>query len=276
MTRLAREGLLGSLAKVNLPTCEPYMAGKACQKPFGKAKRATHPSEFVHSDICGPTNVRARHGAFYFLTFIDEYSHYGSVYLLSYRSEELDCFKRFLAEKAQFRRLMPMGSVGFVHSTSHKCGKLGPRASKLILIRYCEHSKGYVMYGEHPDKGMAEIESRDVDFPKDEFPSISEVKGNLEHNELRDPQGAASGTVKGETPHSYLVIDGDNESDPRLSGSYSLEENNSQNPQLQRSKRGGIPRRRYEIEGESFMCPFVDIDEPATYEETVTSPNANE
>ncbi|KAL0445212.1 UNVERIFIED_CONTAM: hypothetical protein Slati_2243900 [Sesamum latifolium] len=109
------------------------------------------------------------------------------------------------------------------------------------------------------------------DFPKDEFPSISEVKGNLEHNELRDPQGAASGTVKGETPHSYLVIDGDNESDPRLSGSYSLEENNSQNPQLQRSKRGGIPRRRYEIEGESFMCPFVDIDEPATYEETVTS-----
>ncbi|KAL0461127.1 UNVERIFIED_CONTAM: hypothetical protein Slati_0000300 [Sesamum latifolium] len=98
MTRLAREGLLGSLAKVNLPTCEPCMAGKACRKPFGKAKRATHPLELVHSDICGPMNVRARHGAFYFLTFIDDYSRYGSVYLLSHRSEALDCFKRFLAE----------------------------------------------------------------------------------------------------------------------------------------------------------------------------------
>ncbi|KAL0437841.1 UNVERIFIED_CONTAM: Copia protein [Sesamum radiatum] len=98
MTRLAREGLLGSLTKVNLPTCEPCMAEKACRKPFGKAKRATHPLELVHSDICGPMNVRARHGAFYFLTFIDDYSHYGSVYLLSHRSEALDCFKRFLAE----------------------------------------------------------------------------------------------------------------------------------------------------------------------------------
>ncbi|KAL0457633.1 UNVERIFIED_CONTAM: hypothetical protein Slati_0390500 [Sesamum latifolium] len=98
MTRLAREGLLRSLAKVNLPTCEPCMAGKACRKPFGKAKRATHPLELVHSDICGPMNVRARHGAFYFLTFIDDYSRYGLVYLLSHQSEALDCFKRFLAE----------------------------------------------------------------------------------------------------------------------------------------------------------------------------------
>ncbi|KAL0386675.1 UNVERIFIED_CONTAM: Copia protein [Sesamum latifolium] len=71
---------------------------RSCRKPFGKAKRATHPLELVHSNICGPMNVRARHGAFYFLTFIDDYSRYGSVYLLSHRSEALDCFKRFLAE----------------------------------------------------------------------------------------------------------------------------------------------------------------------------------
>ncbi|KAL0386715.1 UNVERIFIED_CONTAM: Copia protein [Sesamum latifolium] len=111
---------------------------------------------------------------------------------------------------------------------------------------------------------------------EEDFPSISEVKGNLELYELRDPQGGASITVEGETPRSYPVIDEDNESDPKLSGSCSLEEHNSQNPQMRRSKRGGIPRRRYEIEGESFMCASVDIDEPATYEEAVTSPNANE
>ncbi|KAK4415070.1 hypothetical protein Salat_2614100 [Sesamum alatum] len=51
VTRLAREGLLGSLVKVNLPPCEPYLAGKACRKPFGKPKRATRPLELVHSDI---------------------------------------------------------------------------------------------------------------------------------------------------------------------------------------------------------------------------------
>ncbi|KAL0284939.1 UNVERIFIED_CONTAM: hypothetical protein Scaly_2834200 [Sesamum calycinum] len=181
MTRLAREGLLGSLTKVNLPTCEPCMVGKACRKPFGKAKRATHPLELVHSDICRPMNVRARHGAFYFLTFIDDYLRYGSVY----RLETLDYFKRFLAE------------------------------------------------------------------------------------------GGTSNTIDSETPRSYPVINGDNESDFRLSGSCSLEEQNSQNPQMRRSKHGEYPRRRYEIEGESFICVYVDIDEPTTREEVVTSPNAN-
>jgi hypothetical protein len=73
MTRLAREGHLGPFAKVDLPICEPCLAGKACRKSFGKAVRATQP-ELIHSDICGPMNVKARHGASYFLTFIDDYT----------------------------------------------------------------------------------------------------------------------------------------------------------------------------------------------------------
>ncbi|KAL0313189.1 UNVERIFIED_CONTAM: Retrovirus-related Pol polyprotein from transposon TNT 1-94 [Sesamum radiatum] len=153
-------------------------------------------------------------------------------------------------KKPNLEGLRPWGLSRFVHCTSHRYGKLDPRASKLIFIRYY--------------------------FLEEDFPSISEVKGNLELYELRDPQGGASITVEGETPHSYLVINGDNESNPKLSGSCSLEEYNSQNPQMQRSKHRGIPCRGYEIEGESFMCASVDIDEPATYEKAVTSPNANE
>jgi hypothetical protein len=98
MARLAREGLLGPLAKVDLPICEPCLAGKACRKPFGKAVRATQPLELIHSDICGPMNVKARHGASYFLTFIDDYTRYGYVQLIAHRYEALDCFKRFVAE----------------------------------------------------------------------------------------------------------------------------------------------------------------------------------
>jgi hypothetical protein len=52
MARLAREGLLGPLAKVDLPICEPCLVGKACRKPFGKAVRATQPLELIHSDCC--------------------------------------------------------------------------------------------------------------------------------------------------------------------------------------------------------------------------------
>ncbi|KAK2966774.1 hypothetical protein RJ640_020617 [Escallonia rubra] len=58
MTRLAKEGLLGPLAKVNLQTCEACLAGKACRKPFGKVVRVTQPFELVHSDIYGPMSVK--------------------------------------------------------------------------------------------------------------------------------------------------------------------------------------------------------------------------
>lgn len=73
MNRLAQEGLLGSLAKVDLSTCKPCLARKAGRKPFAKATCAAHPLELIHSGICGPMNVRAWHGACYFLTFVDDY-----------------------------------------------------------------------------------------------------------------------------------------------------------------------------------------------------------
>ena len=96
MTRLAREGLMGNLAKVTLSTCEHCLMGKSKRKPFGKATRASFPLQLIHSDICGPMNVRARHGGFYFITFIDDYTRYGHVYLISHKFEALDCFRRYM------------------------------------------------------------------------------------------------------------------------------------------------------------------------------------
>ena len=97
MVKLAREGLLGPLTKVDLPICEPCLASRACRKPFGKAVRATQPLELIHLDICGPMNVKERHGASYFLTFIDDYTRYGYIQLIAHRYEALDCFKHFVA-----------------------------------------------------------------------------------------------------------------------------------------------------------------------------------
>jgi len=96
MNRLAKEGLLDRLTKVKLPTCESCLAGKATAKPFSKASRATTLLELIHFDICEPTSVKAHHGANYFLTFMDNYSRYGYVYLLSHRYEALDVFKRLV------------------------------------------------------------------------------------------------------------------------------------------------------------------------------------
>ena len=53
------------------------------------------PLELIHSDICGLMNVRVRHGAQYFITFIDDFTQFGHIYLISHRFKALDCFKRY-------------------------------------------------------------------------------------------------------------------------------------------------------------------------------------
>ena len=95
LKRLAKAGLLGSIDKIDLSVYEQCLAGKATRLPFGIAKRACFPLKLIHSDICGPMNVRARHGAQYFITFIDDFTRFGHVYLISLRSEALDCFKTY-------------------------------------------------------------------------------------------------------------------------------------------------------------------------------------
>jgi len=62
--RLAKEGLLDRITRVKLPRCEPCLAGKAIIKHFSKAIRASSPLELIHSDICGPMNVKVCHGGY--------------------------------------------------------------------------------------------------------------------------------------------------------------------------------------------------------------------
>ena len=42
-----------------------------------------------------PNNVRARHGGNYFTTFIDDFTRFGHIYLISHKLEALDCFIRY-------------------------------------------------------------------------------------------------------------------------------------------------------------------------------------
>ncbi|WJZ88365.1 hypothetical protein VitviT2T_007671 [Vitis vinifera] len=69
------------------------------KRPFSaKGERAKVPLEIIHTDVCGPLNVKARGGYEYFVTFIDDYSRYGYVYLIQRKSEAFEKFKEFRAE----------------------------------------------------------------------------------------------------------------------------------------------------------------------------------
>jgi hypothetical protein len=54
--------------------------------------------EIIHTDICGPFNVRTVDGFDSFITFTDDYSCYGYIYPIKERSKVLDKFKIFKDE----------------------------------------------------------------------------------------------------------------------------------------------------------------------------------
>jgi len=111
-----------------------------------------------------------------------------TTYILNHvpsKSVSTTLYELWNGRKPHLDHLRPWGSAGYVHNPTQKHGKLGPRATKMAFIRYSEHSKGYVMYGEQPDGGMKEVDSRNVDFLEDEFPSIGEAKRDSQLYELQ-------------------------------------------------------------------------------------------
>ena len=81
---LVKEGPLSVLTIQPLLTCASYLEGKMIKMPFSvKGNRSKGVLELIHTDVCGPLNVRARGGFEYFITFIDNFSMYGYVYLFS-------------------------------------------------------------------------------------------------------------------------------------------------------------------------------------------------
>ena len=67
--------------------------------PFtGFTERASDLLELIHTDVCGPMSSIARCGFQYFITFTDDLSRYGYVYLMKHKSETFEKFKEFQSE----------------------------------------------------------------------------------------------------------------------------------------------------------------------------------
>ena len=67
--------------------------------PFTRqSERANELLGLIHSDICGLLSSTAREGFQYFITFIDNFSRYGYVYLMKHKSKSFEKFKVFKNE----------------------------------------------------------------------------------------------------------------------------------------------------------------------------------
>ena len=88
-------GPLATLTLEQLPLCQNCIQGKMAKGSITKGVRVEGCLELIHLDVYGPFIVHSRCGYEYFITFIDNYSRYGYVYLMKKKSEAMDKFKEF-------------------------------------------------------------------------------------------------------------------------------------------------------------------------------------
>lgn len=79
--------------------CEICMQAKQTRLPFEKSrKRASRPLEIIHTDVCGPIEPNTWDNKKYFRTFMDDYTHYTMVYLVTGKYEVVSFVKQYIME----------------------------------------------------------------------------------------------------------------------------------------------------------------------------------
>nr|GEX59618.1 retrotransposon protein, putative, Ty1-copia subclass [Tanacetum cinerariifolium] len=87
--KLQQEGLLKSTYVELFDQCVSCLSGKMTRKSFPyHPERATDLPGIIHTDVCGPLRHVSRQGASYFITFTDDNSRYGYVYLFKHKYED--------------------------------------------------------------------------------------------------------------------------------------------------------------------------------------------
>ena len=99
ISKLHKDGLLDSFDFESYETSRSCLLGKMTKAPFtGQGERASDLLGLIHTDVCGPLNISARGGFHYFITFTDDFSRFGYVYLMKHKSESFTLFKEFQNE----------------------------------------------------------------------------------------------------------------------------------------------------------------------------------
>ncbi|KAM1620813.1 hypothetical protein ACFXTN_017759 [Malus domestica] len=97
--KMSKDGYFCSLVNDQMGTCECCLKGKMTKSPFtGKGERGTEILGLIHTDVCGPMSTTSRGGFSYYITFTDDHSRFGYVYLMKYKSESFERFKEFKNE----------------------------------------------------------------------------------------------------------------------------------------------------------------------------------
>jgi len=78
--------------------CSVCTQGKQSANPFhGTRTRATRPLQLIHTDVCGPITPASWSGERYYVSFIDDFTHFAIVYPIKEKFDTLNKLKIFEA-----------------------------------------------------------------------------------------------------------------------------------------------------------------------------------
>ncbi|BFG20843.1 hypothetical protein CerSpe_071170 [Prunus speciosa] len=98
MKILVKEQILPSLTFGDDEICIECVKGKLTKTKKKGVTRSNDLLEIIHTDICGPFPHQTIDGNRYFITFIDDHSHFGYLYLIVEKSQAFEMFKIFQTE----------------------------------------------------------------------------------------------------------------------------------------------------------------------------------
>nr|GEV28573.1 hypothetical protein [Tanacetum cinerariifolium] len=152
--KLQHDGLLNSTDVKSFEKCVSCMSGMMARKPYShQVQRDKDLLGLIH--IHGPFKIMSRQGASYFITFTDNFSRYGYVYLLKYKHELFETFKVFQKEvENQLRK-----TIKSLHSNRGASGSL----EDLEIIQE-EDTHPSIDTSLHHDKDDQEIDEPQSDI----------------------------------------------------------------------------------------------------------------
>ncbi|GJU16302.1 putative RNA-directed DNA polymerase [Tanacetum coccineum] len=99
IAQIQKDRVLESFEFKSNDVCEACLLGKMTKSPFiGTCERGEGLLDLVHTDVCGPFQSTTKDGKHYYVTFTDDFSRYGYVYLIKHKSDTFEVFKKYQNE----------------------------------------------------------------------------------------------------------------------------------------------------------------------------------
>ena len=91
IAQLQKDGVLELFDLKSNDVCESCLLGKMTNSPFtGSLQRGEGLLDLLHTDVCGPFRSTTKGDNRYYLTFIDDNSRYGYLYLIKHKSDTFE------------------------------------------------------------------------------------------------------------------------------------------------------------------------------------------